>query len=204
MGGDPRRDAVTKRLAHEIERPGDRRVSPGLKRSWLRARIRHAEEQTPGIVGGVAAQWPAGVPPLKHEGQTAEQLDLVIDLLNRVEAENEIRFGPALWTFLPAPAADNLIVEEEQGPALAAAVEQVLDTFDDSVELASEADRLAAYARLEQIVKADRAVGQWVAAESGSHGIRKSLRTAEWSVDELTTLAGILAEAERRIATPNQ
>lgn len=76
-------EAATRPLAAA----GDARVH-----TWLRGRVA-AIKSHEAAVGVLMRRWPPGVPGLKHEGHTADELAAIEAVVDRVEAEFSISFG---------------------------------------------------------------------------------------------------------------
>ena len=72
---------------------------PPTRREWLTAELLRMKGGYPEAFAALAAQWPLGVPGLTTNGHSAEQLDLIVTLMQRIEGEHRIPFGepdPAL------------------------------------------------------------------------------------------------------------
>jgi hypothetical protein len=83
-------------LAHHVRSFRKAKVKaemPKDRRTWLVGEITRLKEHHPEALAALAAQWPLGVPTFKHDGQTAEQLERVAEVLQRIEGEHRIPFG---------------------------------------------------------------------------------------------------------------
>ena len=67
-----------RRLAVIVEAPKDRRT-------WLVDAVKRLVKDYPEAAAALGQQWPIGVPPLKQEGHTPEQLGEIVAVLQRIE-----------------------------------------------------------------------------------------------------------------------
>lgn len=90
------RDAIGRPLHPSALRPVDAIAESladiAVVADWLRDRVRHLIENYPAAADDLVRRWPA-VPTLKQGGHTIDQLNLIADICDRVEADHQIPFG---------------------------------------------------------------------------------------------------------------
>lgn len=98
--GEPTVEPPPPLPAIEPERPGLAPVSPveasrtASRREYLAGRVRAILGHSETAKQALARAWPDGVPGLKHEGQSWEQLDLILDAVQLVEKNHSVPFYP--------------------------------------------------------------------------------------------------------------
>lgn len=90
------RDAIGRPLHPSALRPVDAIAESladiAVVTDWLRERVRHLIDNYPAAAEDLVRRWPA-VPTLKQGGHTIDQLNLIADICDRVEADHQIPFG---------------------------------------------------------------------------------------------------------------
>jgi hypothetical protein len=74
-------------------RLGDVGASLPSRREWLVAQVRRLVNEYPEAARDLAQRWPVGVPTLKADGHTDEQLGEIAAVLQQVEGEHRIPFA---------------------------------------------------------------------------------------------------------------
>jgi hypothetical protein len=74
-------------------RLGDVGASLPSRREWLVAQVRRLVEQYPDAAQDLAQHWPLGIPTLKANGHTDEQLGEIAAVLQQIEVVHRIPFG---------------------------------------------------------------------------------------------------------------
>ena len=64
----------------------------GDRREWLIRRVRWLAENYPDAALTLAARWPDGVPTLKTDGHSPEQLQLIVEAAIFAEAQHKVPF----------------------------------------------------------------------------------------------------------------
>lgn len=89
------RDAIGRPLHPSALRPAQAMLDSAeiaVITSWLRDRVTHLINNHPEAAADLSRRWPA-VPTLKQGGHTIDQLNLIADVCDRVEADHQIPFG---------------------------------------------------------------------------------------------------------------
>jgi hypothetical protein len=76
-------------------RLGDLDASLPSRREWLVAQVRRLVECYPDAARDLAGRWPVGVPTLKSDGHTDEQLEQIAQAVQQVEGVHQVPFSDA-------------------------------------------------------------------------------------------------------------
>lgn len=80
-------------LANAPESPVEAPVTAVQLRAWLQGRINVCGRHSDAARDDLIRSWPIGVPSLRSDGHTSEQLDLIGSVLDGVEQRHSIPFG---------------------------------------------------------------------------------------------------------------
>lgn len=193
-GSDPESVATAKQAVKRarlaLEQPGtaeNHAVAGEIRFAWLRARLQAIQHNEAGF-SAVASAWPADTPTLKTFRHDDAALDRITAVLDNIEKQHGLPFGPSLRQFVsPNPEAE--------------AAEMVTDTFPGSTPVASADDKQPYINWLKQLTERQPEAGPQIVADLERVGLRKSLSGAEWTAAELLQLATILRRAERATRT---
>jgi len=111
---EPREPAGLSESLPEIE---ESRLLPEVK-EWLRARVLVIMNHSDLAKQQLARRWPEGVPGLKADGHTMEQLDMLAAAIDQVEADWSIPFGPSDPRVLASQARHPSAVQDDAEMAL--------------------------------------------------------------------------------------
>lgn len=139
------------------------------RKAWLRTRLEYLRDRHPGALDSIAAMWPAGVPTLRHDGHTLEQVEQIRTIVSQVEAAFGVPFGQ------PDPLAE--AAAPEVRTALADRLSNLpADLLDDVTAAAKEAGVPHVRTPLFSRAHADRLEPLLVAAEQEAASRQAELR----------------------------
>jgi hypothetical protein len=100
LTGEPTESVEEPEPVEEAESHGEPPTSPGEpsrtsnRHEYLRGRVRALREQSEVAAKALQLQWPRGVPGLKNEGHTWDQLELIYEQVLDIEKRYSIAFYP--------------------------------------------------------------------------------------------------------------